>query len=354
MNAMPNTPAPFDVERLIEYLKAAGLPVGDHLKLSPLTGGQSNPTFRMQAGDAQYVLRKKPEGQLLPGAHAVDREYRVIHALQGTEVPVPKAHVYCDDPSVIGTPFYVMEWLDGRVFMDQSLPGMTPQERSAIYAEMNRVIAALHAVDPAAVGLADFGKPGNYFARQIFRWSRQCLESTLPMADAMRRLIEWLPEHIPPGDDTTLVHGDFRLDNLIFHPTEPRAIGVLDWELSTLGHPLADFAYHCMSWHIPASLWRGIAGLELAGTGIPTEREYVEAYATATGRQPAEHWDFYMAYNLFRMAAILRGIGQRAADGTAAAEDAVETAAKADPLAEIGWACAKRYSGVADGRQLQI
>ena len=268
MNAMPNTPAPFDVERLIEYLKAAGLPVGDHLKLSPLTGGQSNPTFRMQAGDAQYVLRKKPEGQLLPGAHAVDREYRVIHALQGTEVPVPKAHVYCDDPSVIGTPFYVMEWLEGRVFMDQSLPDMSPPERSAIYAEMNRVMAALHAVDPAAVGLADFGKPGNYFARQIFRWSRQCLESTLPMGDAMRRLIEWLPEHIPPGDDTTLVHGDFRLDNLIFHPTEPRAIGVLDWELSTLGHPLADFAYHCMSWHIPASLWRGIAGLELAGTGF--------------------------------------------------------------------------------------
>ena len=343
MNAAPTTPAPLDVEQLTEYLKAAGLPLDGPLKLSPLTGGQSNPTFRMQAGYAQYVLRKKPEGQLLPGAHAVDREYRVIRALQGTDVPVPKAHVYCDDLSVIGTPFYVMEWLDGRVFMDQSLPGMTPQERSAIYAEMNRVIAALHAVDPAAVGLADFGKPGNYFARQITRWSRQCLESTLPMGDAMRRLIDWLPEHIPPGDDTTLVHGDFRLDNLIFHPTEPRAIGVLDWDLSTLGHPLADFAYHCMSWHIPASLWRGIAGLELAGTGIPTEREYVEAYATATGRQPAEHWDFYMAYNLFRMAAILRGIGQRASDGTAAAEDAVETASNADPLAEIGWECALQY-----------
>ena len=333
----------FDEDALARWMTANVEGYAGPLEVRQFKGGQSNPTYQLVTPGRRYVLRRKPPGVLLPGAHAVDREYRVIRALQGTDVPVPKAHVYCDDLSVIGTPFYVMEWLEGRVFMDQSLPDMSPPERSAIYAEMNRVMAALHAVDPAAVGLADFGKPGNYFARQIFRWSRQCLESTLPMADAMRRLIEWLPEHIPPGDDTTLVHGDFRLDNLLFHPTEPRAIGVLDWELSTLGHPLADFAYHCMSWHIPASLWRGIAGLELAGTGIPTEREYVEAYATATGRQPAEHWDFYMAYNLFRMAAILRGIGQRASDGTAAAEDAVETASNADPLAEIGWECALQY-----------
>lgn len=337
MNGTVSTPAHFDVDKLAQYLKQVGLVTNGSVVLSPLSGGQSNPTFRLQAGERQYVLRKKPGGSLLPGAHAVDREYRVIKALQGSEVPVPKVHVYCDDPSVIGTPFYIMEWLEGRVLMDQSLPSIAPQERAAIYAEMNRVIAALHAVDPAAVGLADFGRPGNYFARQISRWSRQCLESTLPMGDAMRQLIDWLPEHIPPGDETTIVHGDFRLDNLIFHRTEPRVIGVLDWELSTLGHPLADFAYHCMSWHIPASLWRGIAGLDLTGTGIPPECEYIQAYAKATGRNPMEHWDFYMAYNLFRMAAILRGIGQRATDGTAAADDAVEIAAKADPLAELGW-----------------
>lgn len=344
MNSSTSLPqAPLDLGRLPGYLSGNGLGKGGPVTATQLSGGQSNPTFLIEVGGARYVLRKKPEGTLLPGAHAIDRECRVIRALRGTGVPVPGVYAYCDDPSVIGTPFYLMEWLEGRVLVDQSLPGMPPGERAAVYAEMNRVIAALHAVDPASVGLADFGKPGNYFARQISRWSRQCMESTLPMGDAMRRLIEWLPARIPPGDETALVHGDFRLDNLVFHPTEPRAIGVLDWELSTLGHPLADFAYHCMGWHIPATLWRGIGGLDLSGTGIPTQARYIEAYAAATGRDPGTHWDFYMAYNLFRMAAILRGIGQRAADGTAAAADALQTAAKAEPLAEIGWACAVRY-----------
>jgi acyl-CoA dehydrogenase len=237
-----------------------------------------------------------------------------------------------------------MEYLEGRVLVDQSLPGMEPAERGAIYSEMNRVIAALHAVDYEAVDLTSYGKPGNYFARQINRWSRQCRESTLPINAAMRQLMEWLPEHIPAGDETTLVHGDYRMDNLVFHPSEPRVIGVLDWELSTLGHPLADLSYQCMSWRIPPALWRGIAGLDLAAMGIPSEAEYVALYARATGRNPAEHWEFYLAYNLFRMAAILHGIAQRAADGNAASDDAVETGRKAGPLAELGWECAQRYA----------
>jgi acyl-CoA dehydrogenase len=347
-NAIPDSNAPldtpFDVKRLGEYLHKHGLLSTSDVDVQALSGGQSNPTFILHASGDRYVLRKKPAGATLPGAHAVDREYRVMAALQGTDVPVPRVHVYCDDTEIIGTPFYVMDWLEGRVLVDQSLPGMSAMEREDIYGEMNRVMARLHAVDPASVGLSDYGRPGNYFARQISRWSRQSVESSFPMGDAMRRLMDWLPEHIPPGDETTLVHGDFRLDNLIFHPSKPQVIGVLDWELSTLGHPLADFAYHCMSWHIPASLWRGIGGLDLDLLGIPRESHYVAAYARSTGRKAADHWDFYMAYNLFRMAAILRGIGQRAADGTAAATDAGDIALKADPLAEIGWRCALRYA----------
>jgi acyl-CoA dehydrogenase len=331
------------MEALAHYLQVQGLTGNGPLTLSPLSGGQSNPTFRLSTGDRHYVLRKKPPGQLIASAHAIDREYRVMKALQGSDVPVPRMFAYCEDQSIVGTPFYLMEFLEGRVLVDQSLPGMEPTERGAIYREMNRVIAALHSVDYDAAGLASYGKPGNYFARQITRWSRQCRESTLPVNEAMQKLMEWLPEHIPAGDETTLVHGDYRLDNLVFHPTEPRVIGVLDWELSTLGNPLADLSYQCMAWHIPPALWRGIAGLDLAVLGIPSEAEYVAMYAKATGRDPAEHWDFYLAYNLFRMAAILHGIAQRAADGNAAADDAVETGRKAGPLAEIGWQCAQRY-----------
>lgn len=343
MSQSHNHSPALDVARLDSYLRAQGLGGGQHPVLTALSGGQSNPTYRVEAGGERFVLRKKPSGTLLPGAHAIDREYRVMHALRNTAVPVPRMLAYCDDAAVLGTPFYLMEWLEGRVLVDQSMPGMQPDERAAIYGEMNRVIAALHAIEPAGVGLVDYGKPGNYFARQIARWSRQCIESTLPMRDAMRRLIDWLPEHIPPGEESTLVHGDFRLDNLVLHPTQPKVLGVLDWELSTLGHPLADFAYHCMSWHIPASLWRGIAGLDLDHLGIPQERAYLQTYANATDRDPTIHWDFCMAYNLFRMAAILRGIGQRLVDGTAASADAALTASKADPLAELGWRCAQRH-----------
>nr|WP_319016813.1 phosphotransferase [Diaphorobacter aerolatus] len=312
--------------------------------MSVLAGGQSNPTFRIDAGkNRHYVLRKKPPGTLIASAHAIDREFRVMQALANTGVPVPRMLDYCEDASLIGTPFFVMEFLEGRVFMDQALPGMTNAERTALYREMNRVIAALHAVDHKAVGLGDYGKEGNYVSRQIARWSRQCRESTLPVNASMHRLMEWLPAHLPEGDETTLVHGDYRLDNLIFHPSEARVIGVLDWELSTLGHPLADLAYQCMGWRIPHDLWRGIGGLDLAALGIPSEAQYVQWYGEATGRDAAGHWDFYIAYNLFRMAAILHGIAQRAAEGTAAAEDAVETGRKAGPLADLGWEAAQRY-----------
>lgn len=331
-----------DEAALRGWLAVQGLPV-DGLSVHPISGGQSNPTFRLEAGGQRFVLRKKPPGTLLPGAHAIDREFRVMGALQATGVPVPRMLAYCADPGVLGTEFYLMAFADGRVMMDQSLPGLPADERRAVYREMNRVIAALHAVDPAAVGLQTFGKPDRYLQRQIARWSRQCAESPLPVSDDLRRLMAWLPEHVPPGDETALVHGDYRLDNLVFHPQEPRVVAVLDWELSTLGHPLADFSYHCMSWRIPASLWRGIGGLDLQALGIPDEGEYVDWYAQATGR-PVDpgHWDFYMAYNLFRMAAILHGIAVRAAQGNAASADAVEQGAKAGPLAALGWQCAQR------------
>ena len=342
---MSGTDTNLPLDALGDYLRAQGLAGVGPVEATVLAGGQSNPTYRLTVDDGhQYVLRKKPAGVLLASAHAIDREYRVMKALADTDVPVPRMLAYCDDAALLGTPFYVMEFLQGRVLMDQALPGMGAAERGTIYREMNRVIAALHAVDYAAVGLADYGKSGNYVGRQVARWSRQCREATVPVTPAMERLMDWLPQHLPQDDETTLVHGDYRLDNLVLHPTEPRVIGVLDWELSTLGHPLADLAYQCMAWRIPPSLWRGIAGLDLPALGIPQEAEYIAWYGAATGRDAAGHWDYYLAYNLFRMAAILHGIAQRAADGNAAAEDAVETGAKAGLLAELGWESAQRYT----------
>ena len=329
---------------LISWLRSQSLAVGDDITIRPLGGGQSNPTYVVEVGRHRFVLRKKPSGPLLPSAHAIDREFRVMRALGDTGVPVPRMLGYCEDEAVLGTPFFLMEFLEGRVYMDQSLPGVSPADRSAMYRDMNRVMASLHTLDYQAIGLQDYGKPGNYFARQIARWSRQVAASTMPVPSALRQLMEWLPAHIPAGDETSLVHGDYRLDNLVFHPSEPRIIGVLDWELSTLGHPLADFSNHCMSWYIPSHLWRGIAELDLAALGIPVVHEYVDRYVGTTGRDPRANWNFYLAFNLFRKAAILHGIGERAAAGTASSADAVETAAKAGPLAEIGWACALRCS----------
>lgn len=341
---LPTAALTFDQDVLAAWLKEKGLLDKASLVVKPLTGGQSNPTYLLTSGKQRYVLRKKPPGPLLPSAHAVDREYRVMQALQNSAVPVPKLFAFSEDLNVVGTPFYIMEYLEGRVIVDQSLPTLSKEDRTRVYQEMNRVISALHSVDYAKVGLDTFGKPGNYFGRQIARWSRQYKEANTEDIPELHALIEWLPANIPTGEQTTIVHGDYRLDNLVLHPTEPHAIGLLDWELATLGHPLADFAYHCMSWHIPASLWRGIGGLDLAALGIPDEGQYLKQYSEATGLDGAEHWDFYIAYNLFRMAAILQGIARRAADGTAASSDAFETGTKARPLAEIGWKYAQRYA----------
>lgn len=334
-------------EPLRAYLRANALGDGEALTVTPLSGGQSNPTYLLTTGTQRIVLRKKPPGLLQASAHAIDREYRVMNALRSTNVPVPRMLAYCDDASIVGTPFYLMEFVPGRVLLDQSLPGMTPTERRAIYSEMSRVLAALHAVDYPSVGLETFGKTGQYFERQIARWSRQCEASSQPLPLAMRRLMEWLPQHIPAACDATLLHGDYRLDNLVFHPSEPRVLAVLDWELSTVGDPHADLAYQCMGWHIPPQLWRGIGGLDWAALGIPDEAEYLRLYVAAGGREPPTHWDFYLAFNLFRMAAILHGIGERAIAGNAAAPDAVETGRKAGGVAEIGWRCATRHDAIA-------
>ena len=325
--------------------------------VGPLTalqfkGGQSNPTFKLTAGSGVYVMRSKPGpvARLLPSAHAVEREYRVMKALDGRGVPVPNMLALCEDESVIGRAFYVMSFIEGRVMWDQSLPGLTPAERGAIYDEMNRVIAALHSVDVGAAGLSDFGRPGNYFERQIARWGKQYLASVTQPIEAMDRLMQWLPAHMPESacDESraSVVHGDYRLDNLVFHASEPRVLAVLDWELSTIGHPLADFSYHCMAWHIPPGAFRGIGGLDLAALGIPSEADYVRRWCERTGLATpdalAADWNFYLAYNLFRMAAILQGIAKRVEDGTAASEQARQAGAGARPLAELGWRFAQQ------------
>ena len=303
-------------------------------------GGQSNPTYRLtDSTGKRYVLRRKPAGKLLPSAHAVDREFRVIQALHGAGFPVAKPYLLCEDESVIGTAFYVMDCVEGRVLWDQSLPGMSKAERLAIWDELNRVIAQLHRIDYREVGLEGFGKPGNYVERQVARWTRQYRASETERVEAMDNLIEWLPRNIPPETGTTVVHGDYRLDNTIFDPREPKILAVLDCELSTLGDPLVDFAYHCMSWHIPPGQFRGIAGLDLPALGIPSEREYVRRYCERTGRGDIDpsHWDFYLAYNLFRIAAILQGILKRVVDGTASSAHARDAGSRARPMAELGW-----------------
>jgi aminoglycoside phosphotransferase (APT) family kinase protein len=335
----------FDVAALAAYLAQQVDGFAGPLTVEQFKGGQSNPTFKLLTPSRAYVMRAKPgpAAKLLQSAHAIDREYRVMHALAGTGVPVARMVTLCEDESVIGRAFYVMEFVEGRVLWDQGLPGMTPAERGAIYAEMNRVISALHKVDYAAIGLDDYGKPGNYFARQIGRWSRQYKASETEHIEAMDRLIAWLPEHIPADDGaTSIVHGDYRLDNLIFHPTEPRILAILDWELSTIGHPLADFSYHLMSWHIKPDGFRGIAGLDLATLGIPSQAEYVAMYCEATGRAAIHDVDFYLAYNMFRIAGILQGIMKRVVDGTAASAQAAAAGQRARFMAELGWTYAQK------------
>jgi aminoglycoside phosphotransferase (APT) family kinase protein len=343
----------FDVAALEAYLQSRLAGFAGPLSVEQFKGGQSNPTFKLITPVKAYVMRAKPgpAAKLLPSAHAVEREFRVMSALKNTGVPVPEMHLLCEDESVIGRAFYVMEFMQGRVLWDQALPGMSNAQRAAIYDEMNRVIAALHSVDVNAVGLSDYGKPGNYFDRQIARWSKQYQASITDPIPAMDELMRWLPAHIPDSardeSEVSIVHGDFRLDNLVFHESEPRVLAVLDWELSTLGHPLADFSYHCMAWHIPHSMSRGVGGLDIASLGIPDELSYIHRYCERTGRGAhvdalLADWNFYMAYNLFRIAAILQGIAKRVVDGTASSAQARQAGAGARPMAELGWQFAQQ------------
>ena len=342
----------FDVVALSAWLDKNLAGYCGPLTVESFKGGQSNPTYKLNTPTQSYVMRAKPGpvAKLLPSAHAIEREFAVMSGLQGTDVPVPRMFCLCEDESIIGRAFYIMEFMAGRILWDQTLPGMSKQERGAIYNEMNRVIAALHSVKFAERGLAAYGKPGNYFERQIGRWSKQYVASVTQPIPEMDQLMAWLPQHIPAmaraEHMVSVVHGDYRLDNLMFHPTEPRIVAVLDWELSTLGHPLADFSYHCMAWHIPPGAFRGIGGVDLASLGIPSEDEYIRLYCTRTGLTTPEalkaDWNFYMAYNLFRIAAILQGIAKRAQMGTAASAQAVSSGAGAKPLAQMAWQFAQK------------
>jgi len=343
----------FDTDALAAWLAAHVDGFAGPLVVEQFAGGQSNPTFKLVTPSRTWVMRAKPgpNAKLLPSAHAIEREYRVMDALARTDVPVAKVVALCDDEAVIGRAFYVMEFVEGRVLWNPSLPGMTREARAAIYDEMNRVIAALHNVSPAGVGLADYGKRGNYFARQIDRWSRQYLASETEPIDEMQRLIAWLPQHLPSDDNrdgndddarVSIVHGDFRLDNLIFHPTEPRVLAVLDWELSTLGDPLADFSYHCMAWHVEPAQFRGIAGLDWHALGMPDEATYVARYCERTGLRIRGDWNFYLAYNMFRIAAILQGIMKRVAEGTASSAQALDAGRRARPMAQLAWRYAQK------------
>jgi aminoglycoside phosphotransferase (APT) family kinase protein len=328
-----------DTSRLQGYLEANIPGFSGQIMAEKFPGGQSNPTFKLTAGEQQYVLRRKPPGELLKSAHAVDREYKVISALRDTDVPVAKTYCLCEDEDIIGSMFYVMEYMDGRVFWDSGLPELgSNEERAAIYDEMNRVLAALHNVDVAAVGLSDFGRPGNYFERQVSRWTRQYRASETELSAAMEKLIEWLPANMPEDDGTSsLVHGDYRIDNLMFHPTEPRIIAVLDWELSTLGHPLADLSYQCMAWALPAGGGiSGLGGVDRAAIGLPSDEEYIAAYCARTGRDGIDNWNFYLVFCFFRLAAILQGIKKRALIGTASSAEARSRGDMVEPLAAAG------------------
>jgi len=306
--------------------------------LEKFAGGQSNPTYRVRTREASYVLRRKPPGLLLKGAHAIEREARVVSALARVGFPVPKVHGLCEDPAVIGSAFYVMELVEGRIFWDAGFSELPRRARAAHMDAMNATLAALHRIDPQAIGLGDFGRPGDYVARQVARWSRQYLEDEAAgRHPAMDRLVEWLPAHLPAADETALVHGDFRADNMIFHPSEPRVVAVLDWELSTLGDPLADFAYHAMTYRMPRDIQGGIGGLDPAAHGLPTEAEYVAAYCRRTGRAALPDLDYHIAFNMFRFAAILHGIRGRAVRGTAVNAQAQRMGELFGRVAELAW-----------------
>jgi aminoglycoside phosphotransferase (APT) family kinase protein len=329
----------FDTARLAAWMRLHIEGFSGPIEVHQFAGGQSNPTFLVQAPEQRYVLRRKPPGKLLPSAHAVDREFRVLAALKDTAVPVARVYALCEDPEVIGSAFYVMDYLEGRIFWDALLPEVRAPGRRAIYEEMVRVLAALHSVDYAAVGLSDYGKPGQYVERQVSRWTQQYRASETEKIDAMERLMEWLPQHIPKDEQTAIVHGDFRLDNVIFHPTEPKILAVLDWELSTLGHPLVDLAYYCMRYHLPVAEFRGLGGADAQAHMIPSEAECVANYCRLRGIAPVtpKEWTYYQAFCMFRLAGILQGVLARALQGNASSATALQAGRRTRPLAEMGW-----------------
>jgi aminoglycoside phosphotransferase (APT) family kinase protein len=329
----------FDTARLAAWMQDHIAGFSGPIDVRQFAGGQSNPTFLVQSAAARYVLRRKPPGKLLPSAHAVDREFRVLAALKDSGVPVAHVHALCEDSEVIGSAFYVMDYVEGRIFWDALLPEVAAQDRRDIYREMVRVLAALHSVDYAAVGLSDYGKRGRYVERQVARWTQQYRASETEKIDAVECLIEWLPKHIPADEQTSIVHGDFRLDNTIFHPTEPRLLAVLDWELSTLGHPLVDLAYYCMRYHLPVAEFRGLGGVDAKTYMIPTEAECVAEYCSLRGIAPVppKDWAYYSAFCMFRLAGILQGVLARALQGNASSATALQAGRRARPLAELGW-----------------
>lgn len=338
----------FDEAALARWMEEHIADYAGPLAVQQFAGGQSNPTYKLVTPGKSYVLRRKPPGQLLKGAHAIEREARVLGGVAKADFPVARVHGVCTDDSIIGTWFYVMDMVDGRIFWDATVPGVSRAERTRIFDAMNAAIAQLHGIDYAAIGLGDFGRPGSYFERQIGRWSQQYLEDTDAGRDPnMDRLIEWLTVNIPADDDaTSITHGDFRIDNMIFHPTEPRVLAVLDWELSTLGHPGADFAYHAMMYRMPPHIVAGLGGADIAALGIPSEADYVAAYCARTGRDALPGYDFYVAFNFFRLAAIFHGIKGRCLRGTAVSAQARERVAVLPELVQLAWAQAERAGAI--------
>jgi aminoglycoside phosphotransferase (APT) family kinase protein len=337
----------FDADRLWEWLHPLVSDATQAVPIAQFDAGQSNPTYLIDGGTRKLVLRRKPPGTLLPSAHAVEREFRVMRALAATRVPVPRCLALCEDPTVIGSAFYVMEYVEGRIFRDPALPSVPAAERGPIYAEMNRVIAELHSLDPNDIGLGDYGRAGNYIERQVQRWTKQFRASQTEDIPAMEWLIQWLPLHVPPGDETRIVHGDFRLDNVIFDPHEPRIRAVLDWELSTLGHPLADFAYHCLVWYRDTDTNQGLLGLDLAALEVPAVSDYLAEYCRRLGRDlVAPHeWEFYIVFNMFRLVGILQGVAARAIQGNASSSRAAMLGGGARHLAEQAWRRVEALAG---------
>ncbi len=338
----------FDTARLVAWMHENIPAFAGPIEIQQFAGGQSNPTFLLSTPDRRYVLRRKPPGKLLPSAHAVDREFRVLEALKDTDVPVAHVYALCEDEAILGSAFYVMDYIHGRIFWDATLPEVPLASRRSVYQEMVRVQAALHSVDYASLGLGDFGKPGNYIERQVARWTQQYRAAQTEKIDAVEHLIDWLPKHIPAGEQISIVHGDFRLDNTIFDSDEPRIQAVLDWELSTLGHPMVDFAYFCMRYSLPEAEFRGLRGLDTAKLGLPSESDCIAQYCRLRGlpQVPARDWTYYLAFCMFRLTGILQGVLARALQGNASSQTARQAGSRARPLAELAWHLVQESIGI--------